>query len=616
MTRESTHGIAIAVIGIVAAIFYFWQLDRPDIITDESSIAARAIGMVDFDFGIEQPTPWQWVEKVPGWMRLSFHDHPPLAFLLQHYAMRLFGETPFAVRLPSALAGLAAVLLVYLISHQLSRSQYLNTLQYLSIGGERSGTVGDTRMGHSRVAAIAAAAFFAFTVNHVWLSRIGLQESVAIALMLASVYFFLRGLENPKWVPLAGAFLGFAFLAKYHALILIPIFLTLSFFHIGIYKNDRFYRYRYRKGIALAILLFIVIISPVITYNVQLYRHFGHFDFQFSQLFHQDVAAWQARPGQEVLGSYPERVRTFVPRLIEANSPYFLILSALGLLLVLIQCIRDRRLFFRRHLPLVIILAWLLPFLVFIGPAHRFLALLTPWLAIAVGYFASQIYSQILNPAAERVRYGARHLRIGWGVFAVVVFALFIAFEALYSYNSVIALDPAGARPWAYSYLHRQAGSWGFNELNTYFNGELQGKTPDTAITFQFPFAREILNNALAESHAQGALPVSAGIVYNDNINLSAQLWVFLRRIIYNGWPVVSAESFRSGGAEQFFRESGIKRVYFINPTSAVLQDRTRLPTPDGDSMENELKAKGLRPKEIRGPRGEVAFRVYQFELP
>mgnify|MGYP001572894107 CR=1 FL=1 len=595
-------GAAIITLVVLAAIFYFWHLSRPDIITDESSYAVRAIGMVDFDFGIEQPTPWQWVEKVPWWMRLSFHDHPPLVFLLQHYSMRIFGETPFAIRLPSVLAGLMAVFLVYLIGKRL----------------------------YSPAVGLASAALFAFTINHVWISRIGLQESIAIALMLASAYFFFRALglsismvytididrnswrrgaaeRDGRWLIAAGAFFGLAFLAKYHALILIPIFSTLLFVPIGIYKNDRFYRYRLRNGIVLAVLLFVAIASPVIIYNIQLYRDFGHFDFQFSQLFHQDVAAWQARPGQEVLGSYPERIRTFVPRLIEANSPYFLMLSAIGLALILWQLLH--RYAFNRalvisHSSLVIVLAWFLLLLVFIGPAHRFLTLLTPWLAIVAGYFISQTYSQIL-----------KNLRIGWTV-VFAAFALFIVFEAWYSYNSVIALDPVGARPWAYSYLHRQAGSWGFNELNTYLDGELKDKMPDPAITFQFPFAREILNTALAEYSTRGAEPTAAGIVYNDNINLSSQLWVFLRRIIYDGWPVVSAENFRSGGAEQFFREAGIKRVYFINPTSAALQDRTRLPTPDGDIIEAELKAEGLTPEEIKNARGEVAFRVYQFELP
>ena len=253
---------------------------------------------------------------------------------------------------------------------------------------------------------------------------------------------------------------------------------------------------------------------------------------------------------------------------------------------------------------LTIVFLWLLPFILFIGPAHRFLALLTPWLAIAAGYAITRLnHSQIL-----------KNLRVSQ-VAAVVALTALVALEALYAYNSVIALDPIGRRPWAYSYLHRQAGSWGFNELNAYLDAELSGKMPDPAITFEFPFAREILAQARARGGRRGLEPVAWGIVYNDNINLSAQLWVFLRRITYHGWPVASAEDFRNGGAGQFFRQLGIRHVYFINPTEQALQDRTRPPTPDGDIIESEFEAKGLAPGEIKNPRGEVAFKVYQFEI-
>ncbi|MBI2055572.1 MAG: glycosyltransferase family 39 protein [Candidatus Sungbacteria bacterium] len=550
----------------VAAVFYFWHLSRPDIITDESSYAVRAIGMVDFDFGIEQPTPWQWVEKIPPWMRLSFHDHPPLVFLLQHYSIRLFGETPFAVRLPSVLAGLASIVLVYLIGKQL----------------------------YQPVVGLAAAALFAFTVNHVWISRIGLQESIAIAFMLASAYFFLRGLQNPRWFMAAGALLGLAFLAKYYILILVPIFVSLLFVsQHSIYAYDRKHVWSWRFWLALTA-LFIAVASPVIIYNIQLYRNFGHFDFQFSQLFGQEVKEWPSRPGQEVLGSYGERMRAYLPRLIESNSPYFLALAAIGLATVLIQLVRRRGLVIS-HSSLVIVFLWLLPFLILIGPAHRFLTLLTPWLAIAAGY-------AIVTLIRERRA-------------AIAVVAALVIIEALYAYNSVIALDPIGSRPWAYSYLRRQANSWGFNELNDYLDAELAGKMPDPAITFEFPFASEILKQAVADGRQRKLQPVSAAIVYNDNINLSSQLWVFLRRIIYQGWPVVSAENFRRGGAVEFLRSAGVKRVYFINATEAALQDRTRPPTPDGDIMETELGAEGLRPREIKNPRGEVVFKLYEFEL-
>lgn len=580
----------IAIVGIVtsAAVFSFWALGRADIITDESSHATRAIGLVDFDFGIEQPTPWQWIDRLPPWwMHLSFHDHPPLVFLLQHYSIKLFGENPTAIRIPSALAGIASVIFLYLIGKQL----YGPTVGALS------------------------ALLFAATVSHVWISRIGLLESVMLAFMLASFWTFLHGLEKPAWwLPLSGAFLGFAVLAKYNALILLPIFLSVAAFHrLILYRfgnakfgntYDRIYfrDMRNTKYLILAGIVFLLVISPVIIYNAGLYRNFGHFDFQFSQLFGQNVREWQSRPGQEVLGSYGERLRTYFPRLVETNSPYFLALSAIGLAAILWELIRrrasDRALVFS-HSSLVIILAWLIPFLVFIGPAHRFLTLLTPWLALAAGY---ALTVALRFPSI-------------FTIVKILGIAVLAALETLYAYNSVIALNPIGPQPWAHSYLHRQAGSWGFNELEKYLSTELAGKTPEVAITFEFPFARDLLSHSVERARAEGRRPKPVGIVYNDNINLSSQLWVFLRRIVYDGWPVTSAENFRRGGGQEFFREAGVKNIYFINAADAALQDRSRPPAPDGDILARELEANGRTPKEIKNARGDVAFRVYQFEL-
>ena len=532
-------------------------------------------------------------------MRLSFHDHPPLVFLAQNFSMRAFGQTPFAVRLPSVLSGLAAVWLVYLIGKNL----------------------------YSPLVGLTGATLFAFTVNHVWISRIGLQESILIVLMLASAFCFFKfsGLilpsssvtigrpivtdeknQNWLWLIAAAFFLGLAFLAKYIALILAPIFASIFILYQVMNKARRLYSRRVFLQISIAVFLFLAVASPIIIYNIQLYRNFGHFDFQFSLLARQNVPEWQDRPGQEVLGSFANRLKTYFPRLLEANSPYFLILAAIGFAIILAQMIFRRRFsayspFAVSHAFLVITLAWLLPFLIFIGPAHRFFTILTPWLAISAGY--------ALIVMSNNFPFYYRGL-------TSIVIALTLAVEILYSYNSVVALDPVGLRPWSYSYLHRQSLSSGFNQLNLYFDEELKGKMPDTAITFEFPFARELLKQATDSGRSQNLQAVPWGIVYNDNINLSAQRWVLLRRITYHGWPVASAENFIAGGGQKFFIESGIKKIYFINPTVLALQDRTRPPTAHGDIMESQLRARGFKPaEEIKNPRGEISFRVYKFNL-
>ena len=545
----------------VAAIFYFWALGRADIVTDESSYATRAIGLVDFDFGIKQPTSWQLVKDVPWWMHLSFHDHPPFVFWIQHYSIKLFGENPFAIRVPSALAGMAAVVFLYLIGRRL----------------------------WSREVGLAAAALFALSVNHVWISRIGLQESILIALMLGAVYFFLLGLERRKFLPVAGIFLGLAFLSKYISLILIPIFVAVL-----LIKGRRFIWDR-KFYFLLFIFCFLVIASPVIIYNIQLYRTLGHFDFQFSLLFQQRVPEWPSRPAQEALGSLAQRLKLFLPQLFKSNSPLFLALSLAGLGSILWEVKRGKA---NRHLPLLFAFAWIIPFLIFIGPTTRFLTILTPWLALAAGYLMVTIGQRLQKT----------HLRY-------LLFALLLSLEGFYAYSSVIAQDPIGRSPWTYSELRRESHTWGFNQLDQYLNRILEGKMPEIAITFaDYNFSRDLLQKSVAEGRAQGRQPVPWGIVFDDNLNVSAQLWVFLRRLVYHGWPITDAQSFLNGG-ETFFRQSGVKKVFFITSTKYTLRDRPRAPTPDADSIERSLRAKGARPTEIKTPAGDVTFRVYQFEF-
>jgi 4-amino-4-deoxy-L-arabinose transferase-like glycosyltransferase len=577
-----TRYILVALL-ITAAVFYFWRLGRADIVTDESSYATRAIRMVDFDFGIEQPTPWQWVDHVPWWMHLSFHDHPPFVFLLQHFSIKLFGENPTAIRIPSAIAGILAVACVYLIARRL----------------------------YSPAVGLASAALFAFTVNHVWISRIGLQESILIALILAATLAFLAGLERSRWLLLAGIFLGLAFLAKYHALILIPIFITI----LAIRRRDMFQR----KEFLFSIFLFLAIASPVIIYNVELYRNFGHFDFQFSLLLHQNVQEWQARPGQETLGSTSNRITHFMPWLIGSNSPYFLVIAAVGLAIIILEVISRKTPAPERptgigHWFLAVCFLWLFPFLIFIGPAYRFLTILTPWLAIAAGYGLIRIKERLQKPGSIYSNI-LENIGIGTRALPVALFVLLLAGEILYAYSSVIAVSTVGSKPWTYSDLRVQSQAWGFNELEAYLKEKLNGRMPEVAITFQFPFARTILNEMVDAGKQEGLRPVPWGIVYNDNINLSSQLWIFLRRILYGGWPVVSAENFRSGGAEKFFHDAGVKHIIFINAAPAALQDRARPRTPDGDLIEAILVAKGGRPREIKNPKGDITFRVYEFDI-
>ncbi|OHA05729.1 MAG: hypothetical protein A2934_02610 [Candidatus Sungbacteria bacterium RIFCSPLOWO2_01_FULL_47_10] len=193
--RNAKYAYILAVILFVAAIVRFVNIQSGDPIGDEVLYSFRAIGMMDFDEAEFQTTPREWFDpEVPWWTYFSFHDHPPLVFFVQHVFISAFGETVFAFRLPSAIFGVLSVFLIYRIGAML----------------------------FSPTAGLASAAVLAVTANHVFISRVGLQESYVIFFMLLAYYFFLASLRDEKKLLHLGFALGLCLLTKYTSMILLP----------------------------------------------------------------------------------------------------------------------------------------------------------------------------------------------------------------------------------------------------------------------------------------------------------------------------------------------------------------------------------------------------------
>src|SRR3989344_2226941 len=135
--RISEKQILIAIL-LLGAVLRFWGLGSAEIFHDEGLYAFRSIGYFDYIQNDTQTTPVQWLAvrtsaelsrtpspngSLPFWTSLSFHDHPPLFFLVQNIFFRIFGDSLFAARLPSVLAGLGSIYLVYLIGKKLSKNE-------------------------------------------------------------------------------------------------------------------------------------------------------------------------------------------------------------------------------------------------------------------------------------------------------------------------------------------------------------------------------------------------------------------------------------------------------------------------------------------------------------
>lgn len=540
---------------LLALTLRVWGLERGDTLNDEVFYAFRGLGMLDFDEAEMQTTPLEWYDpNIPWWTSLSFHDHPPLVFLTQHYFLKIFGETNFALRLPSALLGTISVYLLYLLGKRL----------------------------FSENAGLFSAAFLAVTLNHVFISRVGMQESYVIFFLLSGSLFFLKSLEKENYLFLAGAALGLGVLAKYNTLILAPIFAAYLLF----FKRNYFLKWKLWASLALSLL----ITAPVIIYNVMLYRNAGHLDFQLSYIFGEHPAVWKIAPGKEI-GSLADRIKNFLPRLIGSHSWTFLLLSAASLLSGIFALCRSFRRSAEKYAFLFIASFFLLILLLLIGPAYRFLAMLTPFMALAVG--------KMFDAVLIWLKTGRRELYYA-GIAALI---LLLSFETAYAINNQIIYYPVGPSPWFASKIRFENYNWGNNELESFLRQELEGKMPALTFDVQYQFLEKLREEALKEERGKKLTPYPLLIVYGGNIDDGVKLWVLDRRFIYHAWPVIKLEDFfkfREEKGTDFFTRAGFTYYDIIVPTNFA-------PTPEFRGFVRTLPKQSIFNK-----RGDEVFVIYK----
>lgn len=532
---KNQRRLLIFILIIAAALRVGW-LSRGDTVNDEVFMSFRGLGLMDFDEADAQTTPWEWLDPhIPFWAKISFHDHPLLVPLVQKTSMAIFGENNFGFRLPSALLGVASVYLVFLLG----------------------------RILFSVNAGLFSAVLLAVTLNNVYISRVGMQEAYVIFFLLLASYLFLKSLKEDKYLLWTGAIVGLGGLAKYNTLILVPIFLTYLLF----FKREYFFN----KKLWLGTLAGIFIFSPVIIYNLMLYKSVGHFDFQFSYIFGQHPEVWKVEPGKET-GSLLDRIKIFPSRLIATNSWLFLALAVLSLFSAL------------KNRYLLLVISYLLILLLLIGPSYRFLTMLTPFLTLGIGAFID---------------------KLNLGSLKNYLLGAILLFEIFYSWNNQIAYYPIGPMPWLASKVRYENYNWGYNQLGSYLENELKGKIPALTFDLQYKFLEKLRDNAIAQGLADGLEPYPALLVYDGNFDKAAKLWVLDRLHIYHAWPIISlktATDYLKENGPDFFEKTGFRNYYFILQTNVV-------PLPEARPlMRGEVIG-------IENPKGDVAFKIYKFNL-
>jgi dolichyl-phosphate-mannose--protein O-mannosyl transferase len=168
-----------------ALSFRLWRLDSPKgYIFDEIYYAKNAFSLISSGVELDQEGGSEFVV------------HPPLGKWLIGIGIKLFGNNEFGWRSSSALFGSASVLLIYLITKRLFKSEFL---------------------------ALSAALLMALDGLSLVMSRVALLDIFLMFFILLTFYFLLK--EN-YW--LSGLAIGLGVSTKWSAAFLIPILLLLT----------------------------------------------------------------------------------------------------------------------------------------------------------------------------------------------------------------------------------------------------------------------------------------------------------------------------------------------------------------------------------------------------
>lgn len=226
----------VIIIFVLAAVLRFWQLGNvpPSPDWDEAALGYNAYSILKTgrdEYGV----------KFPLVLR-SFDDYkPPLYAYLAIPAIAVFGLNTWAVRLPSAIMGILAVIGVYLFVQALLRHQ-------------------EEQLGSRAIENLSlwSALLLAISPWHLQFSRIAFEANVGLTLNIWGAALFLKGLKQRYWLIIASGLFGLGLYAYHSERIFLP---TLVVLLIMIYRNELL---KVKKVAAMALLVGLITVMPLI----------------------------------------------------------------------------------------------------------------------------------------------------------------------------------------------------------------------------------------------------------------------------------------------------------------------------------------------------------------
>lgn len=223
----------------LASILRLWKLGTipPHLTPDEASLGYNA-------YSILKTGKDEYGEVLPIIFK-SFGDYKPGLYVYATVPfVAILGLNEWSVRLPSALAGIVAVWLIYKIVHEFFAKQD-----------------GQLPLSTQQSLASISAALLAVSPWHIHFSRGAWEVNLSLTLTLAGIYFFLKSLSNIKFLFFSSIFFSATLLTYQGAKLstLIVLFVLVVAFWRGVkewFTNSR-------PRLVGSIILGLAIASPV-----------------------------------------------------------------------------------------------------------------------------------------------------------------------------------------------------------------------------------------------------------------------------------------------------------------------------------------------------------------
>ncbi|HPL95293.1 MAG TPA: glycosyltransferase family 39 protein [bacterium] len=556
---------------ILSFVLIFFRLTRADLQGDDAHYSFRAIGYFDFmssDYG--QTTPIQWFKGyAPWWTKLSFHDHPPLVFIIQHLFFKIFGVNDFSAKLPFAIAGWCLIYIVFLIGKELFNNK----------------------------AGLLAALFLALNSNHIWISRVGYLESIVIFFIALCLLFLIKGNKQSKYLIWMGVCLGLAMISKYTAFLLIPIIFIYALINYkNIFKNKNFW---------LGLILALIIFSPVIFYNIKVYQTRGHADVQFTALLNLPKTDWPILAQRSVLQreAYPTIFFYLFKNLGSYTSWPLLALFFISFFYLLVKLIFVPEFNKQKSYSfLFLVFIFLSFFFIITGLNNSFY--ITPLnfvTALFMGAALIDVYNQI------------RHKKILTYV-AFCCLIIFSIYFLLFIYNTNHRFDLHESK---FLFGANRLENLGFQSLTKFISDNLKGKYAGT-ISMNFTPLQRYNPNQETTGPWHGKEENRMIYIYDDSTQWFARLWYLERWRLYYFFPFIGTKEL----SKLTLNKDEIKNqdlvfkdgFYYLKSTQDIQLDKSNSSNNCAAALQDTLdNYPNTEVIELNNETGQAMFKVYKF---